>query len=292
MYEITIESTNKDSSLVYKYFNFKSKLPSPKVYPSPERSDIFIFDCSKSFGLKALSAERLVASIDKPICYAVPRVGWAAPSIAKLCELYGNKAIFFAPASKVASPCQLSVLAYKGCELRFVRIPAMPTLNAWIKTYCAKMDYYFMPFGLSGLPSITNDIISLAREYSFIYGDPKQFYCAVSTGTLIRALELAWPNSEGFGVAVSRNIKDGEKGRSKVISYHKDFYEDSDYMPSFPTTSNYDAKAYKIFIEQAKPGSVFINVGADSLLPKPKGHILNSQREWGDLTCFDKGVSK
>ena len=132
----------------------------------------------------------------------------------------------------------------------------------------------------------------MCENHRLIYGEPTEFYCAVSTGTMIRALQIGWPNADAKGVAVARNIKDGEKGNADVVSYHRSFYQKSEYMPEFNTTTTYDAKAYKRFIDEGKPGAIFINVGSDKQIENRLSEIsnwkdINGIREWGDQSAFN-----
>ena len=307
IYEITTSEANKDipsgvsrhdAKDVYLniYDDFQSKLPDPDFYPSPERDDIFILDFAKGpCGLKAHGAEKYIAELQSDVVgYAAPRVGHAAEAIASLCETYGKRAVFFSPASKCVSKHQVVVLGYEGSELRFARIPAMPTLNSWIRGWANTFNAVALPFGLANCPEVTAGLVNMCDKHSFVYGEPPEFYCAVSTGTMIRALQIGWPDSQAFGVAVARNIKSGEKGDSHVESYHKKFYESADNPPKFNTTATYDAKAYDKFLKEASPGAVFINVGSDLQIEKRIETLdknwskINSAREWGDLTAFSK----
>lgn len=293
LYDCLFESEAKAFYLDL-YGNFDSSLPEPEFYPSKERKDIFILDFSKgSCGFKAYAAEKFIANlkVDR-VGYAAPRVGHAAEAIAYLCEVYNKKAVFFAPASKEVSAHQAVVLCYKNSELRFARIPAMPTLNAWIRGWADRTNSLALPFGLSGVKEVTAGIVKMADNHMKKYEEPPEFYCAVSTGTMIRGLQIGWPNSYANGIAVARNIKKGEKGLADVISYHKSFYEKSDYMPDFDTTATYDAKAYKHFIDNAKPGSVFINVGSDKQIEKRLENFngwkhIDSKRDWSNRDAFN-----
>lgn len=304
MYEITESNRNKDvlngdkhlakERLLKLYGNFESKLPPPEFYPSPERDDIFILDFAKGpCGLKAYGAEKFIAETDcKLLGYAAPRVGHAPEAIAMLSEMYGKRAVFFAAASKQVSEHQAVVLAYKGTDLRFARIPAMPTLNAWIRQWANKFDGIALPFGLANTPEVTAGLVNMCNEHIARHGEPTEFYCAVSTGTMIRALQIGWPNAKAVGVAVARNLKEGEKGEADVTSYHKTFYQSSEFMPEFNTTSTYDAKAYKKFIDEAAPGAIFINVGSDQQIEHRLSQIdnwenIDSAREWGDKNAFE-----
>ena len=273
---------------------FSTRLELPQIYSAKERDDIFILDFAPTgAGLKAFAAEQFLSELKEDVVgYAAPRVGHAAESIARVCNLYGKRAVFFAPASQQVSAHQAVVTAYSNCELRFARVPAMPTLNSWIRAWALQHGYKALPFGLAKTPGVTAGIVKICDIYSMLYGEPTEFHCAVSTGTLIRGLEIGWPKAKGFGTAVARNMKEGETGDCDVVSYHRDFYKISDYIPSFDTTNYYDAKAYKRFIDNAKPGAVFINVGSDknidSLLDLcDDWQHIHSFREWGDKGAFD-----
>lgn len=298
MFEITTSKANKDQNTKDYYLklhgDFESSIPDPVFYPSPERSDIYILDFAKGpCGLKAYGAEKFIATTDQNLFgYAAVRVGHAPEAIAMLCELYDKKVVFFAAASKEITPHQAVVLGYKNTNLRFVRIPAMPTMNAWIRNWSDKFSATALPFGLANTPAVTAGLVSMADKHIRKYEEPSEFYCAVSTGTMIRALQIGWPNAEAKGVAVARNMKDGEIGRADVVSYHKAFYKPSDLMPEFNTTATYDAKAYERFLNEGKPGAVFINVGSDAQIENrlqfvPNWQNIDARKEWGDQSAFE-----
>lgn len=303
MYEITNSNENKDlvgtrheSRQFYLdlYGDFESQLDEPILYPSPERNDIFILDFAQQpSGLKAHGAEKLIATTrTKAFGYAAPRFGHASEAIAMLCELYNKRGIFFAAASVQVTAHQAVTSAYKGCELRFVKIPAMPTLNAWISKWAKEFGCTALPFGLANSPLVTAGLVAMCDRHTQKYGEPVSFYCATSTGTMVRALQIGWPNSQAYSAAVARNIKRGEKGEAEMFSYHKSFYKASDYIPKFDTTATYDAKVYKSFIDTAESGSIFINVGSDKQIESrvntiPDWQNINGVREWGDQWAFN-----
>lgn len=303
-YEITTSKGNKDLpqgmnlAVAKQYYlglygSFVSMLPFPEFYECPDKDDVYILDFAQGpCGLKAYGAEKLIATCpDKTLGYASPRVGHAPEAIAMLAEMYNKKAVFFAAASSEITPHQAVVLGYKTSDLRFVRIPAMPCLNSWIRAWAEKFDAIALPFGLANTPMVTAGLVNLCEQHSLVYGEPTEFYCAVSTGTMIRALQIGWPRAKAVGVAVARNMKDGEIGNAEVTSYHKTFYQEADNPPPFDTTMSYDAKAYRTFIEQSKPGAVFINVGSDEQITKRLSRVknwqkINAEREWGDQNAF------
>lgn len=270
--------------------DFKSKMPDPVVQPFEDK---FIVRCDLApAGFKAFAAEKLIAECEKDVLvYVAPRVGHAPEAIANLAKMYGKRCVFFAPASKEVSKHQAVVTAY-GAELRFVRTPAMPTINIYAKRWAEANNAQYLAFGLSGMPAVTAGIVNFANRIE----EPPEFWCAVSTGTMVRGLQIGWPNSKAFGMAVARNIKKGEIGEAEVISSKVPFLKPvkPEELPPFQTTATYDAKAFTLFKEKAKPGAYFINVGADAQIEKNLVNIdmfkINSKREWKDMSDLERGL--
>ena len=180
----------------------------------------------------------------------------------------------------------------------------MPALNANIRKWAAKYGALALPFGLANIPEVTAGIVQMADRvckmairnglFHIDRDGPPEFYCAVSTGVMIRALQIGWPRSKAIGIAVARNMKDGEIGDAHVTSYHKSFNVKADVQPPFESTAQYDAKAYDTFIKNSIPGSIFINVGKDKsiwedhLRAITKYPNVQSNREWGDYSDFKR----
>ena len=269
--------------------NFVGKMPEPVIEEYEGGRYILRADLAPA-GLKAFGAEKFISEIKEDILvYVAPRVGHAPDAIAALAQMYGKKCVFFCPAAKDLSKHQRALLAYPHVSLKFFRTAAMPMLNGYAKKWAEEFGAAYLPFGLTKTPLVTAGLVNLCRNVSKIIGhDPAAAFMAVSTGTMIRALQIGWPTSEMFGVAVARNIKDGEIGRAWVNSHNLPFLKDEipEYQPPFPSTSNYDAKAWNLFDTMSIPGSIFINVGSDEHIERNlesvKDHPICSQREWND----------
>lgn len=277
------------------YGSFDPKLPRPEDLL--ERfEDKWILRCDLSpAGFKAFAAEKMISEIkEDTLVYCAPRVGHAPEAICVLGKMYNKKVVFFCPASKEVSNHQ-AVLDSYGADMRFIKIAAMPTLNVYAKRWAEKNGAKFLPFGLSGVPEVTAGIVNLANRVTAKIGEPTEFYCATSTGTMIRGLQIGWPNANPVSVAVSRNIHDGEIGRADVVSAIIPFLKPSKDLPPFQTTATYDAKAWNRFVAEGKPGSIFINVGADAVIEARLGMVdkatIKSQREWHDMTDLERGRS-
>lgn len=242
-------------------------------------------------GLKAFGGERVIAETDKDtLVYCAPRQGHAPDAIAMLAEMYNKKVVFFAPASKEVSNHQAALFAYKHVDMRFIKIAAMPVLNSYAKKWAEENNATYLPFGLTGVPTVTAGLVNMANNVMKIIGkEPTEIWCAVSTGTMVRALQIGWPTAQAHGVAVARNIHDGEIGTAKVVTATIPFlkaHPSAKTMP-IPSTAAYDAKAWDGFVKNGKPGSIFINVGADAHINRNLSSVditkINSQREWHDM---------
>ena len=306
IFTITQDKSNKDVlpgmdlSQTKKHYlamrnGFKSNLPEPVIEPYQDKW-IFRGDASAT-SLKGYGAEQLIAECEEDVLvYCAPRVGMAMDAIATLAEMYGKKCVFFCPASGEPSIYQKALLDY-GADLRFIKIAAMPTLNGYAKKWAEKNHAKYLPFGLAKTPSVTAGIVHLGDQITKIIGkEPTEIWMSVSTGTAIRALQIAWPETLCKGIVVARNMHDGEIGRAILWSASQPFLKDVplNKRPPFPSTSNYDAKCWEDFDNFAAKDSIFINVGCDDKIShmynKVKSLPLNSKREWYDMSDLERAL--
>lgn len=274
---------------LYDSVKIDTHLPDPVV---EEYGDKFILRADLApAGLKSYGAEKLVATTESDtLVYVAPRVGHAPHAIATLANMYGKRCVFFCPASKHISKHQGALLSQPNVELRFIRIAAMPVLNKYAREWAEKNGAAFLPFGLTNTPLVTAGIVDLTRRVSDVIGcQPSETFCAVSTGTMIRALQIGWPSADHYGIAVARNMHDGEVGDAHMTSYHRPFTSPVSQCeaPPFPSTATYDAKAWVHFDMFGRRNSIFINVGSDDVIEKDydalDAFLVNSDRDWGDL---------
>jgi len=271
---------------------FNSRMPDPNTLVE-EYEDKFIFRADKApAGLKAYGAEQLIAETEEDVLvYVAPRTGHAPDAIATLANMYGKRCVFFCPASKSASDHQAAMLGHGNVDLRFVRIAAMPVLNQYAKEWAEQNGAKFLPFGLTGSPLVTAGLIRMCDDISTVINGT---VCAVSTGTMIRALQIGFPNVQHYGMAVARNIKAGEIGHARVISSYQAFQQKAKIPPPFPSTATYDAKAWDLFEMLDIPGSMFINVGSDDMITSGLKGVdrseIDSAREWGDHRDIQRSI--
>jgi len=264
-FSITTSEVNKDDVYSKQQYidmvgDFTSSFDKPVIESIEDR--IVVREDVLSVGTKARAGELLIATAESDtIVYVQPRFGFAGISLTELCKKYNKRLVLFMPSSKEISDHQAFCIE-NGCEYNFHRIAAMPNLNLIAKRWADENNGLFIPLGLKH-KLVTAMIVKTASEID----EPKSFWTAFSTGVLNRALQIAWPNSIANGVAVSRNIHDGERGRANIVSHYRNFSQNSLILPPFPSARNYDAKVW----EYTKPGDLFWNVAGEVK------HSLNKQ---------------
>jgi len=232
------------------------------------------------FGSKARFGDLLISSVKQDeLVYCQPRFGFAGISLSYLAKKHNKKLTLFMPACKEISQHQLTCIE-NGANPIFRRIAAMPNLNLYAAEYAKQTGSFFIPLGLRH-ELVTAAAVRVVHDLFEGKEKPKELWSVISTGVLQRALQIALPQTEFHAVAVARNIQDGELGRAKFYSYHKEFSADADTMPvGFESASNYDAKGYEVMKKHATPGAWFYNV-AGLIGPKAlQAKDIDSYRPW------------
>ena len=233
-------------------------------------------------GTKGRIGDLLVSrTVQNTIVYVQPRCGFAGISLARLAAKYKKRLVLFCPASKEVSIHQRKCYEM-GADLRFVRIAAMPNLGKIAGEWAAKNNALFVPLGLRH-ELVTAAAVRVAHDMAVRWGfQPTRVWHAISTGVLSRGLQIGWPNSTFISVAVARNLKHGELGRSAIYSHPRPFTEDAKTMPPFDSASNYDAKVWEYILANGQTGDLMWNVAGN--IKCCTNNDLNSHREWGDMS--------
>jgi hypothetical protein len=306
MFSITEDNSNKylrDGKTRDYYLelagDWVDEAPAPDIreYTVRETEQNFTLwdDSSTGVGTKGRWGDLLFSKIQSDeVVYVQPRVGWAGISLSALAKKYDKKLTLFMPASKQASPHQL-VCIERGAKPVFRKIAAMPVLNKYAKDYADEVGATFVPFGLDHELVVAAGVKSTLQQWGN-RPEPEDFVSVISTGVLSRTLQIAFPNSRFFGVAVARNLHPGEIGRANVKSYDRPFLQDSrivGWHDNFNSAPNYDLKGFEFlayhhfgiqkFGNLLKPSTLFWNVAGDIAPEKLTPQEIDSQRVWGEV---------
>jgi len=191
-----------------------------------------------------------------------PATGYAQISLPTVCSRYDKRAVLFMAKRdpKNFHPYQKQGLL-AGTDYRWVPNGMLNVTQARAREYAEELPETrkVLPLGLEH-PYVTACFIKVARSLP----EPKEFWTVGSSGSLNRALQLAWPDADAHVVSVGHKMKEHEIGRAKY--YRSDLKFDKAVLPKdeppFPSAPTYDAKAWKFVREHASPGALFWNVGA------------------------------
>jgi len=271
-----IDGINKDINVIYPnrdtYLdltkNFKSLLPDPVII---EHDNIKVVreDLVLKGGTKTRAGEFLISQTKKnTLVYVVPRVGHAGVAIMELSKLYNKEVIFFMPACAEISDHQAYIINMNPKDVIFERIAAMPNLNLIAKKYAEQNNYEFLPFGLNH-PYTIAGFVRVCENILKNYDEPEEMWSVVSTGVLTRGIQIGFPNTKMKGVAVARNMKNGELGRTEIISEPLPFLKDELplNLPDFNTVPSYDGKAWKYIPKKTNRNIWFWNVAGNISKP-------------------------
>jgi hypothetical protein len=131
----------------------------------------------------------------------------------------------------------------------------MSNVRAKARAYCELAGAVLLPFGLD-TPEFLAALAVVARG---VDAKPREVWAAAGSGTLVRALQLAWPRASFHAVRVGA-VPD--IGRAELHIAPERFEQDARQPPPFPSCSNYDAKVWRFVKQHAAPGALFWNVAA------------------------------
>lgn len=186
--------------------------------------------------------------------YASPVFGYAQVALAYACRDAGKRATIFCAQRKHRHALTAEA---EAAGAKIVEVPAgyLVVVQARAREYAAMFGAKLLPFGLS-TPEVVAALADVARGLPMV---PSEVWCVVGSGTLSRALQLAWPSATFFGVKVGA---EPDAGRAKIFTAPEKYQHAAKWLPPFPSCENYDAKAWRFLKGFASPGALFWNVAA------------------------------
>jgi hypothetical protein len=178
-----------------------------------------------------------------------------------VCNRYGKKAVLFMAERKRENfhPFQVKGLSLGG-DLRMVPNGMLNVTERRAKDYVLEnsQERSLLPLGLEHT-TVTACFIQVARDLPI---KPKEFWTVGSSGTLNRALQLAWPDAEAHVVSVGHKMSERQIGRA---IFHRSPYKfdkpvKPEDAPPYPSVPEYDSKLWPFVRELASPGSLIWNV--------------------------------
>jgi hypothetical protein len=199
-------------------------------------------------GTKRRAIPLLLTGADEFV-YASPVYGYAQVALAHACTELGKRATIFT--------AKRSALHPRTAEAKIVMVAYgyLSNVQSKARAYCEATGAALLPFGLD-TPVMRDGIAEIAAGLDV---DPAQVITVAGSGTLTRALQMAWAGAEFIAVQVGRSP---DIGRARLLVAPEKFEDDARQRPPFPSCSNYDAKAWRFVRQVAGPGALFWNVAA------------------------------
>lgn len=184
--------------------------------------------------------------------YASPVYGYAQVALAITARDHGKRATIFCAKrqQRYFRTTQAEVL---GATIHEVPHGYLTVVKAKARAYCEQTGAKLMPFGLDD-ERVINALAEVAQRLPV---EPTEVWSVCGSGVLTRALQRAWPAAKVYGVQVGMKP---DAGRAQVFLAPEKFDQGAEQPPPFPSTHNYDAKAWRFIKTHAAPGALFWNV--------------------------------
>lgn len=207
-------------------------------------------------GTKARFLPVLFDGIDE-LVYASPCEGGAQTALAAVAANLKKRATIFI--AQRAQPHPRALMAKRlGARVIQVKPGYLTVVQARAREYCADTGAHLAPFGMD-VPQAVEGIAAAGRATGI---KPQEVWCASGSGVLARGLALAFPGAALHCVQIGRQLEPGDVAGATIHVHPLKFEQAIRAQPPFPSDPHYDAKAWEICRQRARPGSrvLFWNV--------------------------------
>lgn len=204
-------------------------------------------------GTKRRVIDRLLIGAEEFV-YASPAYGYAQVALAHACRDLGLRATIFTAQRRTWHPRTVEAMA-AGARVVGVPYGYLSNVRTKARAYAEATGARLLPFGFDD-PAFVSALADVARTLPLV---PAEVWCVAGSGTLCRALQCAWPDSAVHAVRVGQPPK---IGAARMHTAPEPFERDAVERPPFPSTSNFDAKAWRFVVRHASPGALLWNVAA------------------------------
>lgn len=192
----------------------------------------------------------------KRFVFGGPAEGYAQLALAYSAQETGLSATYFV-AKRNQRHANTIKAAQAGCDIQEVPYGRLNVVQARARQFCQITGSYFFPLGFS-TPEFQHMLTAEITE-ALADIDPPEIWCVAGSGLLSRCLQAAKPHTPVHAVRIGF---EPDIGNATLYTAPETFSEDARQPPPFPSSSNYDAKAWQFITRHAQPGALFWNVGA------------------------------
>ena len=193
-------------------------------------------------GTKSILMPSIIGKAQEYV-YASPVYGGFQIALAAYCKKVGKKATIFCAKRRVKHINTLECIKY-GAKIIEVPYGYLSVVEKKARDYCDKNGAEKIVFGGN---SEENKELIAKRMRSVIKKlgkEPIHIWCAVGSGTLVESILMATTKAKVHGVRVGAEYSNKHE-RLTLYQYPKPFDKPSTYRRDFPSTINYDLKAWE-----------------------------------------------
>jgi len=205
-------------------------------------------------GTKSVLMKKIIGEPEEYV-YASPVYGGFQIALAEYCQKVGKKAtIFCAKRAKLHE----NTVRCEELGAKVVQVPYgyLSVIEKHARDYCENTGAEKIVFG--GKEPKYKKIIArrMKAVIKKLGREPEEIWCAIGSGTLVESILSATKTAKIYGVQVGAEYTDTHE-RLTILKYPKSFDKPSKYKPDFPSTVNYDLKAWEFCNLHKKGKDVF-----------------------------------
>lgn len=246
-------------------------MTAPPIHASWENGILVVRDDLLPGGTKSRAINALLKDTGPHITYASPAYGYAQVALAHGCRATGRQAHIFTAARKRPHPRTLEAQA-AGATIHYISPGYLSQTQARAREFAQATGGTALPFGFDTIPfrvalaAAIREAIAVAstrldsphaRSALTVLTDPEEVWVAAGSGTLTRTLQEVWPAAEHHAVMVGRHP---DAGNATIHAALEPFERDAQEPPPIPSTSNFDAKAWRFVRDRTTRRILWWNV--------------------------------
>lgn len=137
-----------------------------------------------------------------------------------------------------------------GANLKYVKGSYLSVVEKHARDYCEETGAKKLAFGVNDEVCIEMVAIRTRQVIETLGHEPDEIWCAVGSGTLVQGILNGTKTAKIYGVCVGKECTI-ENRRLTLIKYDKPFEKDSKFKQDFPSSKNYDLKAYEYCVKMS-----------------------------------------
>jgi hypothetical protein len=240
--------------------------------PSTRRRWTIVREDLRPGGTKGRFLGELIEPGVETIVYGGPRWGGAAAAVAYVARQRRLKCVLFYAASNQLTTRQLAAEEY-GAEIRMVTMGRLSNVLHKTRAFArgTHRGYGKIQMLEWGLPQTLPRVTALAEKLAHL--DFTEAWVAAGSGIILRAMLKAFYPRPVFGVQIMRQLDEHERSvdvtkgveaphraYAHLYTHPSSFDVATKFLTPFPTSPNYDGKAWEIALPWGRGRPLFWNV--------------------------------